>query len=163
MPSMHIKIQVTQQDWRPASRMAKGSKEKEKLLGQFAHYIADIYRDELVRAINTQRYAGKWEPLNKDYVAWKRSQGLSTKIWESTEMLKRSITVYRSNNKWVVGINPRIKYPGSNVSVYKVARWLEYGTSRMPARPLFRPVKQLITGRMRKYWNTFLLSKGIKP
>jgi hypothetical protein len=143
--------------------MAKNNKQKEALLGEFAHYIADIYRDELVLAIETQRYKSKWEPLDPKYLAWKKSQGLSTKVWESTSLLKDSITAYRSNNKWVVGINPRVKYPGSGVPVYKVARWLEYGTSVIPARPLFRPVKQLVQGRMRKYWDRFLLSKGIKP
>lgn len=161
--SMYIKIQPTAQEWRPASRMAKGSREKERLLGQFAHLIADIYRDELVNAINSQRYKGQWEPLDKDYLEWKRRQGLDTRIWIATGMLRDSISVYRSNGAWVVGINQRMRYPGSKVHMYKVLRWMEYGTSRMPARPLFRPVKRLIQGRMRKYWNQFLASKGITP
>lgn len=160
---MHIFIQVTAQEWRPASRMAKGSREKEKLLGQFAKYIAEIYRDELIAAINSQRYKGQWEPLSKEYLEYKRRHGLSDKTWEATELLKNSISAYRSNNKWVVGINPYIKYPGTKTYVYKVARWMEYGTSNMPARPLFRPVKKLITSRMRKYWHAFLISKGISP
>lgn len=163
MASMNIRIQPTDSKWRPGIRMAKGKQEQERLLGQFAHYIANIYRDELIKAINSQRYRGRWVPLSPEYAEWKRRTGLSPNIWESTSLLKDSISVYRSNNEWVVGVNPYLRYPNSKTYVHKVIRYMEFGTSKMPARPLFRPVKKLIEGRMRKYWNEFLESHGIIP
>lgn len=160
--SMDIKIQPYNSIWRPAIRMSKGKAEQEKILGKFAHYIANIYRDELVKAINTQRYSGRWEPLTPDYLAWKRAQGMSTYIWECTSLLKDSISVWRSGKSWVVGVNRRIRYPESEVPVYRVVRWMEFGTSKMPARPLFGPTKRLIQGRMRKYWTRFLQENNIE-
>lgn len=160
--SMDIKIQVNGSIWRPAIRMSKGKKEQEKILGSFAKYIANIYRDELVKSINSQRYRGNWEPLSDDYVRWKKSQGLSTNTWEATSLLKDSISVWRSDGSWVVGVSRRVKYLGSDVPVYRVCRWMEFGTSKMPARPLFLPVKRLISGRMRKYWTEFLDKNNIE-
>jgi hypothetical protein len=141
--------------------MAKGKAEQERLLGKFARRIAQIYADELVKAINSQRYKGRWEPLSPEYLEWKKANNMSTKIWEATSLLKDSIGVWRSNNRYVVGIKRNIKYPDSNVPVYRVARWMEFGTSKMPARPLFLPVKKLINSRLRTYWTEFLLEEGV--
>lgn len=153
---MSIYIQVSSSQWKPASRIAKGKEEQEKLLGKFAKKIAIIYAEELVKAIDSQRYQSRWEPLNPDYLQWKKDNNLSENIWEATSLAKESIGVWRSNDKYVVGVKRNIKYPGSNVPVYKVIRMLEFGTSKMPARPLFLPVKRLINSRLRKYWEEFL-------
>lgn len=158
---MSIFIQPHDTPWRPGSRMAKGNEEYEKLVGKFAKYIADIYREELINAIDTQRYAKRWEPLSPEYLEWKKSQGLSEKTWEATGLLRESIGVWRSNDKYVVGVKRDVKYPDSNVPVFRVIRWLEFGTSKMPARPLFMPVKRLLSSRMRKYWEEFLEREGV--
>lgn len=160
MASMDIKIQVDDyKSWAPGSRLA--GTDYRTLLTAFSRYIADLYVKELVEAINSQRYKKVWEPLTPEYLEYKRKNGLSTNIWEATSLLKESITTYRSNNSYVVGVDRRLKYPGTNVYVYKVVRWLEYGTSRMPARPLFGPVKRRIERNMRKYWETFLSERGV--
>ena len=145
--------------WAPGSRMA--TDEQTKLLTAFSRRICEIYVKELVDAINSQRYKGKWEPLSKSYLEYKRANGLSTKIWEATSLLKESITYYRSGNSYVIGVNRRLMYPGSRVPVYKVIRWMEFGTSRMPARPLFMPVKRKLERNMRMYWGEFLRERGL--
>lgn len=159
---MDIKIQVDDyKNWAPGSRLAtRGGEDYRSLLTAFSKKIADLYVEELVRAINTQRYKSRWEPLTPEYLEYKRSHGLSTNIWEATSLLKDSITVYRSGNSFVVGVNRTLRYPGSKVLVYKVVRWMEYGTSRMPARPLFMPVKRRLEKNMRKYWEEFLIERG---
>ena len=159
---MDIKIQVDEyRKWAPGSRLATRDGDYRSLLTAFSKRIADLYVEELVKAINTQRYKSRWEPLTPEYLAYKKSQGLSTNIWEATSLLKDSITVYRSGNSYVVGVNRSLRYPGTNVLVYKVIRWMEYGTSRMPARPLFMPVKRRIESNMRVYWESFLLERGV--
>lgn len=153
--SMSIYIQVSQSEWKPGSRMFKNT-EYERLLGKFAHRIAKIYADELVKAIDSQRYKSKWEPLSPAYLEYKKKNNLSTKTWEATSLAKDNIGVWRSNNRYVVGIKRDVKYPGSNVQAYKVIRMLEFGTSTVPARPLFVRVKRLVSGRLRRYWEEFL-------
>lgn len=147
--------------WAPGSRLARQYPDTEKLLTAFSKYVAELYVRELVDAINSQRYKGRWEPLTSDYLEYKRKNGLSTNIWEATSLLKESITVYRSDRSYVVGIDRSLKYPGTNVRVYKVIRWMEFGTSRMPARPLFSPVKRKLERNMRKIWESFLEERGL--
>lgn len=160
---MDIRIQVDDyKHWAPGSRLARrGSTDYSSLLTAFSRFIADLYVEELVDAINSQRYKSQWEPLTESYLEYKKANGLSTNIWEATSLLKESITFYKSGNSYVVGVNRSLKYPGSNVPVYKVIRWMEYGTSRMPARPLFGPVKRRLEKNMRMLWEEFLIRNGV--
>lgn len=157
---MSIYIQVHSTQWRPASRMARGNAEQERLLGKFAKYIANIYVEELVKAIDSQRYKGRWEPLSPEYLEWKKQNNMSTNIWEATSLVRDSIGTWRNNDVYVVGIKRNVKYPGSNIPAFRVIRWMEFGTSKMPARPLFLPVKRLINSRLRRYWEEFLIEEG---
>lgn len=152
---MSIYIKVSETEWRPGSRLVKGT-EFEDLLDDFAKYIANIYRDQVVEAINSQRYRGTWEPLSPEYAEFKRKKGLSTKIWEATKYLKESIDVWRLRDYYVVGVKRNVMYPNSKTPVYKVVRWLEFGTSKIPARPLFMPIKRSISSNIRTYWDKFL-------
>lgn len=158
---LDIRIQVDDyRHWAPGSRLARENPDYKTLLSAFSKKIADLYVKELVEAIESQRYKSRWEPLTPSYLEYKKSQGLSTNIWEATSLLKESITYYRSGNSYVVGVNRRLKYPGTHVFVYKVIRWMEYGTSKMPARPLFGPVKRKLERNMRRLWEEFLLERG---
>lgn len=157
--ALSIYIRVSSTEWKPGSRLIKGT-EYEDLLSEFSKYIANIYAKQIVDAINTQRYSGSWEPLSKEYLEFKRKNNLSTKTWEATELLKNSIGVWRLKDHYVVGVKRNVVYPGSNVPVYKVIRCLEFGTSKMPARPLFMPIKRSISGNIRNYWNRFLEERG---
>lgn len=152
---MSIYIQISQTQWRPGIRIAK-QEDMEKLLGKFARYIATVYSKMLKDAIDSQRYKSSWEPLSPEYLAWKKSNGLSDHIWEASSLVKDNIGVWRSNDKYVVGVKRDVKYPGSNIQAYKVIRMLEFGTERMPARPLFMPIQRYISAHIRKYWDDFL-------
>ena len=144
--SMYIRINVTDSTWQPGLRLFKKNPQmNDKVLGQFAHFIAEIYKRMIVDVIENQRYKGKWAPLSPRYAQWKKDHGLDTRIWVASGLLKDSIAVYRSNDAWVVGINPKKVYPGTQTRVLDVCRHLEFGTSRMPARPLFRPVRNYIS------------------
>lgn len=162
MTPFDIKLQYDEyRKWAPGSRLSKQYPNTEKLRTAFSRYVAELYVKELIDAINSQRYKGRWEPLTPGYLRYKKEHGLSTNIWEATSLLKESITVYRSGNSYVVGVNRNLKYPNSNVKVYMVIRWMEFGTSRMPARPLFAPVKRKLERNMRKIWESFLEERGL--
>lgn len=160
---MNIKIQpYDYMQWSPGLQLSRRAGEDySTLLTAFSRKIADLYVKELVDAINSQRYKSRWEPLTPEYLEYKRASGLSTNIWEATSLLKESITYYKSGSSYVVGVNRNLKYPGTNVNVYKVIRFLEFGTSRMPARPLFMPVKRKLERNMSLYWIEFLQERGV--
>lgn len=150
--------------WKPGSILA--TDEERKHLRKFAKYMADVMAMELQKAIDKQSYIynnyKNWEPLSIGYYEYKKKKNLSLNMWEATSLLKDSITYWRSNNVWVVGVNRRKYYPDTLVKVHTVIRWMEYGTNKMPARPLFRPVRDRLSKDIRMYWNRFKKMEGIE-
>lgn len=115
---------------------------KEKVRG-FDKFVAQKMAEEVKSVIKEQKEA--WPPLNPYYKKRKVKAGYDPRMLIATGQYLSSITVYRSNNVWVVGTKPFRQHMGSKlnkgkmVPMSKLALWLEYGTSKMPARPHFRP------------------------
>jgi len=149
--------------WKPGSVLA--TKEERKYLGRFAKYMSEVMAIELQKAIDNQKYVynsyKNWEPLSIAYYKHKEKHNLSLKIWEATSLLKNNITYWRSNNMWVVGVDRNKYYPKTLVKIHTVIRYMEYGTHKMPARPLFRPVKDRLSKDIRMYWERFKKMEGI--
>ena len=82
-------------------------------------------------------------------------------MWEATELLKDNISYWKSGSTWMVGVRRDKVYPNTTVKVHTVVRWMEYGTTKMPARPLFRPVRDRLSKDIRMYWERFKLMEGI--
>lgn len=129
---------------------------------EFAKYLADLMRDEFVAAIEDQRFANKWPPLSFNYLRYKRIHRLSLKTWEATGVLKDSIVSKKRLGYYYVGIDPNRRYR-NGARVLDIASYLEYGTSRMPARPLFRPIFEDIRKNLDNYWMDFLELEDIDP
>jgi len=150
--------------WKPGVVMA--TKEERRYLGRFARFMADVMSMRLEEAIDRQSYIynnyKNWEPLSIEYYKYKERKNLSLKIWEATSLLKNNITYWRSDNNWVVGVPRNIYYEDTGVRVHTVVRWMEYGTIKMPARPLFRPVRDRLSKDIRMYWERFKKMEGIK-
>jgi hypothetical protein len=132
---------------------------------EFVAFMAIQYKKELVKAIDTQRFAKKWKPLNVAYLEKKRRMGLSLNIWEATGQLKESIIVIKKRGAWVVGPDPDAYYHRTKpVRILLVAHWLEYGTKRgIPPRPLFRNVTSYMRKHIRDYYIKFCKQTGRKP
>lgn len=161
---MFVYIQTTEKEWRPGSVLIpKDYPEHADYIPDFAEYMAELYQKELVRAIDEQRYVYKWGALSVPYYEYKEKKNLSVKFWERTGLLKNSITYWQEGDKWVVGIDKNKRYPDTPVKVYKVARYLEYGTSRgIPPRKLFRPLARYLSKNVRRFWYKFLDEKGLE-
>ena len=114
---------------RRARRIEKGYERR------MAEYIADYLRKGILR----QKWKNRWAPLNEKYRRYKLRKGLDTRILLAYHYYINSITAYRSGNDWVVGTKPFQKHPKTGLPMEKLARFLEFGTRKMPARPHWRP------------------------
>lgn len=155
-----ILIQTIGKEWNPGIVISE-REGLEKVLPKFSHFMAFVMKRELKRAIKNQRYIRNWPPLSVSYYEYKQRKNLSLNIWEATGFLADSISYWRSGDRWVVGIPRRVNYPGSALRVYKVAQWMEYGTDKMPARPLFRPLQIYLRKNIRPFWEAFLKEEGL--
>lgn len=166
--------------WTPGKKKALALKHlpvkvREKLFDYFTQYMVDVYAEELVKAIDSQRFKRLWEDLTTRYLKHKKDMGWSTKIWEATGLLKNSITywrVHRTPKAVAIGIKAGVLYPtetGKRLEVRKVAQWMEYGTGEqaeggkgkngfpgMPPRPLFRPMRDRMSKDISRYWRKFI-------
>lgn len=107
----------------------------------FQIYASDIIADAFVAAIDSQRYKSThWPPLTIRYVDWKRRKKYSVKIWECTSFMKNHIKVFKKGNFIALGFMRKDCYPRTAVSLNRIAKYVEFGTVKMPARPLFRPI-----------------------
>lgn len=110
---------------------------------------ADSFRNDLTTAIRSQKYY--WVPLNKKYLERKRKAGLDLRKLIATTNYMKEIRVKLNkvslkDLKISYEVSPprtRIKPSKLNknpkITYEKLARIHEYGTSRIPARPHWRP------------------------
>jgi hypothetical protein len=111
------------------------SGELKRIAEEFAKYVQTI--------IYKQKY--KWKPLSARYLQRKKDQHLDLRILIATKAYVQSIrAIPRRRDKKVVSWSVGPGGPGeihepSGLKLKTLARWLEFGTSRMPARPHWRP------------------------
>ena len=158
-----IYIQTINKEWSPGSKMLQN--QTDQVRKAFELYIAYEFVEEVKNAITTQKYKGKWKPLSPQYLAYKRKKGLSPIIWEATKELKTTLKVMNKKDHIVIGWDKRLLhksskkglfgYKKSKVPIYKIAIALEYGTLKIPPRPLFRLVYMSMSKNIRRYWEKF--------
>lgn len=123
----------------------------------FVIYMAVSLANELKRAIDTQRYkSSKWPPLSVSYTSYKKRHRLKLRIWEATGYLKHHIHIFRQGSNLVVGFQEKDVYPRSRVRLNLIAKYIEYGTNKIPARPLFRPILLQVRKHIAQYFKRYL-------
>lgn len=152
-----IYIEVLDRYWNPGERLIVSEMSEEDIL-RFHRYIADEYVMAVKLAIDTQRFRSKWADLTPSYLEYKRRNRLSTKIWEATGELKNNIRSRKSSGMNVIEISfpKNMKHTGSKSTLLEIAKWVEFGTIKMPPRPLFRQIYIYMSKNIRLYIVRFL-------
>lgn len=81
----------------------------------------------------------------------------SEKIWVDTGTIYNAMTVQKftfskSQFSVFVGVPEGVSHPGTSVSSATICMWLEEGTPRMPARPLFQPTFEEVERTIKSNW-----------
>jgi hypothetical protein len=111
-------------------------------VGGLGKDLAEEFADDLRMMISRQLIA--WVPLSGPYKTYKRRMGLDPRILIATGRYVSSIQpIQQPDGNWVVSVPEEPLRQGSKYTLKDLARWLEYGTRNMPARPHWRPAKQI--------------------
>lgn len=145
-----IYIEILNLKWEPGRVVMKGSPRKEVLA--FESYIAKKYVELVRDRVETQKFKAKWAPLSPRYLGKKKEKGWSLKTWEATGQLMKELKV-KSHN--VVGFDNRKVHKVSGEKLLAIARKNEYGTSEVPARPLFRLVYWYMSKNIGYFYNRY--------
>lgn len=154
---MAFKLNFGDLEFTPGQNLVKN---RPDLADEFAKYLARAMKHELIRAIRNQRYDKSWAPLTFNYRRYKIDHKLSLNVWEATGLLKKSIVARKRNGYYEIGVHPTRRY-NNGARVIDVAKWMEYGTTKMPPRPLFRPIIQYIRKNIGRYFKKFCSMKGV--
>jgi hypothetical protein len=104
--------------------------------------LAQEFADDLKAIIERQMIA--WMPLSGPYKSYKRRMGLDPRILIATGRYVNSIQpIEQPDGTWLVSVPKEPLRPGSRYTLRDLARWLEYGTQNMPARPHWRPARNI--------------------
>lgn len=145
-----ITIEVLNKKWEPGKVIMKEASRQE--IARFEDYIAREFVRLVKERVDKQLYKSKWAPLSQAYLEYKRKNGLSVKTWEATKELIQNLKV-KSNR--VVGFDKRKRHKTSGEPYLAIARRLEYGDHRIPARPLFRFVLMDMSKHMNRHYKRF--------
>lgn len=110
--------------------------------------IAEEYVEELKETVYKQLW--NWKPLNEDYLKSKISGGLDPRIFIARGDFVKAIGVYpTADGQPRIGFPEDDYHPRAKIGLRLLARFLEFGTSKMPARPLWRPMHSIAVRRMK--------------
>jgi len=127
--------------------------------------ISKDFAEEVRKVIVNQLY--KWKPLTQRYLERKRRKGLDTRILIATKSYLNSIEAKPRKKKgkitsWsVVPGHFNLKHKPSGLKMHTLARWLEFGNKRIPARPHWRPAWSAYV-RKKNLYSKKILKKVIK-
>ena len=127
----------------------------------FDRWLAGEMTELVKKVIQEQRWKSKWKPLNPEYKAWKIRKGLDHRIFIAYGYYLDSIKTYQSGQDWVVGVDPFRIHIKTGIRMKKLARYLEYGTSKMPPRPHWRPAYEYVRKHIDRYVKKYLREKKI--
>lgn len=101
--------------------------------------VASSMAKEAKEILDTQRY--NWKKLNPQYLKYKFRNYLDPRTLIATGYYRDHISWWRDSKGFVhVGVRPRAIHKPSGLPLAILARIHEFGTARIPPRPLWRPL-----------------------
>jgi hypothetical protein len=121
--------------------------------------VARQIAEEAVEIIESQRY--RWKPLSEEYLERKREMGYDERIYMRTGEFISKIDHGTEDGKVWAGIPPDAEHTGEMaradepgrppISMWLLARFLEFGTRTIPPRNLWRPlISKYLRGSARR-------------
>lgn len=98
-----------------------------------------------------------WDALSEITVQLKKDE----KIFIETGELMNNLGIFKGKDtktdcSYFIGASPTKVHKGSGLKYNELLMYLEYGTIRQPARPLFNPTFQEIEKKVKKSWKDYL-------
>jgi len=136
----------------------------------FLEWQADLVTKRINEVVKRQLYT--WSPLSPSWVQFKKRMGLSPRIWYASGQVLESIHYWYVplGDQFFIGVHPTKRHraykKGGGIDQSKkgariidIISWMETGTRKMPARPLFSKVLGEFSSKSRQ---TALYAQYIK-
>jgi len=132
------RTQLKKKDWDATARRLTAACNRaksvpKKVVVEFAEEVAKEWQ----KRIYGQQF--RLKKLTREYMDWKIAFGYDRRILIRTGKYVESVIVRRTKTGAMVDLDAR-KRTFSGEPLWKLAHWLEYGTSKMDPRPHWRPL-----------------------
>lgn len=134
---------------------------------EIAESQSERFLEEVKKIIQQQNPSpSNWEPLAESTQYRKAAQGYPLKTYIETGsfidgLRTRKVKGKKDEVKVFAGASPYETHAPSGLSMEQVATYLEWGTSKIPARPLFMPARArllpLFKSEYRNWWRRMKL------
>lgn len=141
----------------------------------FLEWQVSKVKDRVKEVVDRQLYS--WSPLSTAYTQFKKRMGLSPKIWYASGQLLEAVHYWYVplGDQWFIGVHPTLRHRAykkgggldwskKGARLVDIIKWLEFGTTKMPARPLFTKVLGEFKSKKRQtelYAEYIRLQKGL--
>jgi hypothetical protein len=159
MNSLEIRIRTRKlMDYSASLKRTIDDKTLLMMIKSFSEYVMNLYGMLIEESINSNRYKGLWEPIEEE--GYKEYLGTEP-TGDILFYIKDAFEVKKIGYDFIIRINPRKKYPGSKVPLYRVVLAIDNGTSKFNARPILKKIINQINHHMLDLWRGFLKMKGV--
>ena len=116
--------------------------------------LADAFLGMFKQAIYSERFKADLQPLSEKYLKHKLKESYDPRLFIKTGFFVEHLRVMEEAQSdprrfvFVVGFPEALEVPGTSLTARQLARILEYGNSRMPARPIFSKVGEMFFTRV---------------
>ena len=154
--------------WHPGARSLYGNDR------QFMDWLCREFVNRFRMAIQSQqwgmgrRFENVYLPLSDPYMRWKRRHNLKLGFWECTGQIAAGIRAIQvGRRQWKIGWDKRRTYRNpvtglsTGVRIWAIVLWLEYGTRKMPARPLIQPLLRNMRKEVTRLYVQYLRAENI--
>lgn len=128
------------------------------LIKSFSEYVRDLYLLMIEEEIFSNRYKGRWEPIeDKEYLKYIGTIPTN----HIMSIIEDAIEIRKIKQSIIVRIDPEYLYPGSKIRLLMVLRAIDNGTSKFNARPLFKSIVRQLNSSLPSLWKNYLRKKGV--
>lgn len=128
------------------------------LTKSFAEYIRILYIRMIREAMDSPRYKGHWEPVEdegyREYIGTEACSDILSLIIEA-------LSVSKVGKNYIIQFDPTYRYPGSPMTLIRVLRGIECGTSDFHSRPILVTCNRRIRANLRELWIGYLTLRGV--
>ena len=133
---------------------------KDQLMFGFGRYLTRVLVERVQYSVDKQMVNGRrmkqvYKPLSMSYVKTKPKE-TRDKFWINTGKLISQLRTWKYKNHFFLGY-PRSAVDSRGTPLHLIIKWVEEGTDRMPARPLFYPMLRVVNNNLMMYFNHYLV------
>lgn len=137
----------------------------------FSMYLAYLIVKRVQEAVKLQQLNGVpmktlYKPLSNSYNKSKPKQ-TQDKFWKNSDYLIKNLKIWRNRASIYLGYHYSAKHPSNGANITDVMKYNEFGTKKMQARSLFKPVVQLVIKNsdivVQSFLSTIKKNGGIIP